>query len=80
MIKGDLRSCLHLLQPSLQETVKKKQWKLMETKSGAAVRDFRVGDTIMVRDYSPTAKARWTQGVVEAKYGSKTYVVWVECG
>lgn len=52
----------------------------METKSGAAVRDFVVGDTIMVRDYRPTAKARWTQGVVEVKYGSKTYLVRVECG
>lgn len=54
-----------------------KLWKLMEAKSGAAVRNFAVGDTVMVRDYRPTVKARWTQGIVEAKCGSKiTWCMW----
>ena len=75
MLKRDLRSRLHLLRPSLEETVSKNQAKQIESRPGAAERNFEVGDTVVVRDYRRTAELRWIQGVVEAKYGSKTYLV-----
>ena len=55
MIKRDLRSRLHLLQPSLQETVMKKQWKLMEANSGATVRSWRHSNGLRL---SPHCKSK----------------------
>ena len=80
MLKRDLGSRLHLLRPSLEETVSKNQAKQIESRPGAAERNFEVGDTVVVRDYRRTAESRWIQGVVEAKYGSKTYLVRLKGG
>ena len=75
-----LEDRLHLLRPSLEETVSKNQAKQIESRPGATERNFEVGDTVVVRDYSRTAESRWIQGVVEAKYESKTYLVRLKGG
>eukprot|EP00731_Ephydatia_muelleri_P020855 Em0013g582a len=79
MIKRDLRSRLHLLVPSIQDTVQKNQARQVAARA-VPERNFEEGDTVMVRDYRASAQARWIQGKIKTKYGRKTYLVEMKNG
>ncbi|XP_062387122.1 uncharacterized protein K02A2.6-like [Sardina pilchardus] len=69
-----LRSRLDLLKPSVAAEVEKAQEEqCARRQTHAKARSFKVGDTVLVRDYGRGEK--WTPGVVSAETGPVSYKV-----
>ena len=69
-----LRSRLDLMKPSVARTVEKAQEEqCARRQTRAKARSFKVGDTVLVRDYGRGEK--WTPGVVSAETGPVSYTI-----
>ena len=68
-----LRSRLDLVFPSVQEHVKKKQYKVLERSANLNVRSFVEGENVLARNYQ--GKEKWIPGVVTKVVGSRHYMV-----
>ena len=73
-----LRTRLDLMFPSLQEHVKKQQYKTLERNSNQTVRLFTKGENVLARNYH--GKEKWIRGEITEVLGSRHYIVKVPGG
>ena len=65
MLGRAVKTRLHLLQSNLQQTVKVKQTKMADSQS--VLRQFNVGETVLVRNYA--AEEKWEKGKILSRHG-----------
>ena len=79
VLKQQLRSCLDLLQPTVQETVETKQAQQKQNHDvHTKQRDLSVGTPIMAKNF--TSNPQWLPGVVMECVASLTYSIQLQDG
>ena len=73
-----LRTRLDLLLPSVEEHVKKQQYKVLERNGNRNTRSFTKGQNVFVRNYQ--GKEKWIRGEITEVLGLRHYMVKVPGG
>ena len=73
-----LRTRLDLILPSVEEHVKKQQYKVLERNGNRSIRSFTKGQNVFVRNYR--GKEKWIRGEITEVLGLRHYMVKVPGG
>ena len=73
-----LRTRLDLILPSVEEHVKKQQYKVLERNGNRSIRSFTKGQNVFVRNYR--GKEKWIRGEITEVLGLRYYMVKVPGG
>ena len=73
-----LRTRLDLILPSVEEHVKKQQYKVLERNGNRSIRSFTKGQNVFVRNYRE--KEKWIRGEITEVLGLRYYMVKVPGG
>ena len=73
-----LRTRLDLILPSVEEHVKKQQYKVLERNCNRSIRSFTKGQNVFVRNYQ--GKEKWIRGEITEVLGLRHYMVRVPGG
>ena len=75
-----LQSRLDLLQPNIKSQIQQAQARQIKSHSQARLREFEIGDSVLVRDYRQNQEEKWQYGTIKTKIGPLMYEVEIQPG
>ncbi|XP_031347958.1 uncharacterized protein K02A2.6-like isoform X1 [Photinus pyralis] len=80
MLGRKLRTVFDILKPNVDRKVRENQEKQIQNCKGKEYKQFKVGDTIMARDYKDVNNKNWTEAKIKEVIGKKNYLCRVKDG
>ncbi|XP_031338383.1 uncharacterized protein K02A2.6-like isoform X4 [Photinus pyralis] len=74
MLGRKLRTVFDILKPNVDRKVRENQEKQIQNCKGKEYKQFKVGDTIMARDYKDVNNKNWTEAKIKEVIGKKNYL------